>query len=104
MRSGKESLINQQSKQRLKSEITKRINTTMIGAISSIEKYFGKLFGYNEENLTPEQKQNEKIFEAMRSEILDKGNAQIRAFESDLANYDVTSNKFTVTLLPINRR
>lgn len=104
MKPGKDDLIKHQSKQRLKSTVDTRIKTAMIGSLSSIEKHFGKLFGYNEENLTPQQKEWKNIFEEMRSEILDKGNAQIRAFESDLSSYDVTFNRFTVTLLPIDRR
>ena len=104
MKPKKDDLIRHQSKQRLKSEVETRIKTAIIGSLSSIEKYFGKLFGYNEEKLTPQQREWKNTFEEMRSEILDKGNAQIRAFESDLSKYDITFNGFTVTLLPINRR
>ena len=42
---GKEELLKERSKTRLKKEVKKRIQTTMIGALSSIEKHFGSLWG-----------------------------------------------------------
>ena len=39
----KKTLLEQRSKVRLKKDIKKKIETTMIGALASIEKFFGPL-------------------------------------------------------------
>lgn len=68
----------------------KRMQTIMIGALASIEKYFGDLWGQNEDGeLTEQQKKFDELYEFLRTEILDKGNHQIRLFNDDLENYDV---------------
>ncbi len=94
--------MNDRSKDRLRKEINKRINTTMIGAIASIEKYFGKMWGFENQDVTPQQERLREVFEELRSEILDKGNAQIRNIESELSSYDVVWNRFHIDL-PIKR-
>lgn len=100
---GKNEIINERSKTRLKKEIKKRIQTTMIGSLSSIEKYFSFLWGgENNASLTREQIQMRDIFEDMRTEILDKGNAQIRNAEAELETYDVVWNKYHINL-PIKK-
>ena len=84
------------SKDRLLSAATKKIQTTMIGSLSTIESHFG--FLWEGENLTPEQKQLKNIFEDLRSEILDRGNTQIRNLEQEFLNYDITWKKYTINL------
>lgn len=98
----KKRAMNDRSKDRLRKEIGKRINTTMIGAIASVEKYFGKLWGFENQEVTPQQERLREVFEELRSEILDKGNAQIRNIESELSSYDVVWNRFHIDL-PIKR-
>ncbi len=98
----KKKAMNDRSKDRLRKEISKRINTTMIGAIASIEKYFGKMWGFENQDVTPQQERLREVFEELRSEILDKGNAQIRNIESELSSYDVVWNRFHIDL-PIKR-
>jgi len=98
----KKKAMNDRSKDRLRKEINKRINTTMIGAIASIEKYFGKMWGFENQDVTPQQERLREVFEELRSEILDKGNAQIRNIESELSSYDVVWNRFHIDL-PIKR-
>lgn len=99
----KQEIINERSKTRLKKEIKKRIQTTMIGSLSSVEKYFGFLWGENSESeLTKEQMRMREIFEEMRTEILDKGNSQIRNSDSEIENYDVIWNKYHINL-PIKK-
>lgn len=103
MENRKQDIINERSKTRLKKEIKKRIQTTMIGSLSSVEKYFGFLWGENSESeLTKEQIHMREIFEEMRTEILDKGNSQIRNSDSEIENYDVIWNKYHINL-PIKK-
>jgi ribosome maturation protein Sdo1 len=65
----------------------KRIMTTMIGALASLEEY--KLLFEEEE------------YEDLRKDILDKGHFQIRELERDIDNFDV---KFkTVYFMPLRR-
>ena len=51
----KKEILNERSTNRLKKEIKKRIQTTMIGSLSSVEKYFGFLWG---EDSDSEPRQN----------------------------------------------
>jgi hypothetical protein len=70
----------------------KKIQTTMIGALSTIEEHFGFLWGFElpEDQLTPEQKHVKSIFEDIRAKILDRGNTQIRSLESEFVNYEIS--------------
>ena len=91
------------SKDRLYKIAKKKIQTTMIGALSSIEEHFGFLWHNSQgESLTPEQTQLKGIFDEARSEILDRGNTQIRNLEAELSNYDINWKRQTVQL-PITR-
>lgn len=92
------------SKEKLSLAIEKKIKTTMIGSLSSIEDHFGFLWGHNsEEPLTKDQEEIRKIYDDLRSEILDKGNTQIRNVESELSTYDVLWNryKYQIPVTPI---
>ena len=100
----KDNYYNQKSKDRLTSSTQKKIRTTMIGSLSSIEDHLGFLWGHNsKESLTPEQEQYRNIFDELRTEILDKGNIQIKEVVVDFANYDVIWNryKYEIPLVPI---
>lgn len=83
------------SKQRLRSVGQQKIKTTMIGAIASIEEHFGFLWDNNLEM--------KDVFDLVRSEILDKGNTQIRNFDVELSNYDIVWNKYKM-ILPVKRK
>ena len=78
----------------------KKIQTTMIGALSTIEEHFGFLWGFElpEDQLTPEQKHVKSIFEDVRAKILDRGNTQIRSLESEFVNYEITRKKYFINL------
>ena len=84
------------SKEKLLSAAKKKIQTTMIGSLSSMEKYFG--FLWDIDNPTEEQSKLKEFFEEMRSEILDRGNTQIRNLENEFLNYEVTWKKYTINL------
>ena len=84
------------SKEKLLKATKKKIQTTMIGALHSVEQHFG--FLWNSENSGHEEEQLKEIFEDMRSEILDRGNNQIRNLESEFSHYDVFWKKYSLKL------
>ena len=87
------------SKDRLLKISKKKVPTTMIGALSTIEKHLGFLWGYeSSEPLTPEQEHLKQLYEEVRSEILDRGNNQSRNLEAEFANYDINWLRYQITL------
>ena len=87
------------SKDRLLKISKKKIQTTMIGALSAMEKGFGFLWGHeSSETLTPEQEHLKEIYDEVRSEILDRGNNQARNLEAEFANYDINWLRYQITL------
>lgn len=90
------------SKDKLLKVAKRKIQTTMIGSLASIEHYLG--FLWSEDNPSPEQIHLKKIFEELRSEILDRGNTQIRNLENEFVNYEVVFKKYTMNLPFINNR
>lgn len=92
--STREEKYNAQSKDRLAKILKKKIETTMIGALSSLEENFKFLWdGDGKEN-----KAMFEIYQRIRSEILDKGNRQIRNIDTELSQYTVTWNKYTYNM------
>jgi hypothetical protein len=89
------------SRDKLLSAAKKKVQTTMIGSLSSVESHFG--FLWEGDNLTPEQEQLKNIFEDLRSEILDRGNTQIRNLEQEFGNYDITWKRYTLNLPFVGR-
>ena len=84
---------------RLTNNLKKKIQTTMIGALSSIEKHFGFLWGHESPDaLTPEQEHMKELYDLVRSEILDRGNNQCRNLETEFMNYDITWLRYKITL------
>ena len=87
------------SKERLLKISKKKIQTTMIGALSTVEKHFGFLWGHeSSEPLTPEQEHLKEIYNEVRSEILDRGNNQARNLETEFAAYDINWLRYKITL------
>lgn len=87
------------SKDRLSKIMRKKIQTTMIGALSSIEENFGFLWDGD----TDEHKACKEIYEKIRSEILDKGNNQARNIDAELSHYDVEWLKYSITMPVITK-
>tara|TARA_E500000331_G_C16799083_1_gene515766 strand:- start:34 stop:402 length:369 start_codon:yes stop_codon:yes gene_type:complete len=79
------------SKDRLAKLLKKKVQTTMIGALSSIEEHFGFLW---EDCTTEDQKKFKELYNSIRSEILDKGNHQARNIDAELAQYEVEWLKY----------
>ena len=88
------------SRDKLFKTAKKKIQTTMIGALSTLENSFGFLWGFDvaEEERTPEQKRIYEIYEEARAQILDRGNTQIRNLDSEFVNYDIVRKKHYITL------
>lgn len=83
------------SKDRLTKIGQQKIKTTMIGALATIEEKLGYLWEHD-----PKM---QNVYDEIRSEILDKGNNQIRNFEVELAQYDIIWNQYTM-ILPVKRK
>jgi hypothetical protein len=91
------------SKDRLSKILKKKVQTTMIGALSTMEKYFGFLWNSDTGKLTEDQKKMLELYQAMRSEILDKGNHQARNIDAELSQYNVEWLRYNMTIPVINK-
>ena len=91
------------SKERLSKILKKKVQTTMIGAISSIEDHFSFLWAAEDSEMTTEKKFMYEAFQKVRSEILDKGNTQARNVDAELNQYDVKWLKYSVNI-PVQTR
>ena len=100
LRSTREERNRDVSKDKLFKAAKKKVQTTMIGALSTLESSFGFLWGFDiaEEDKTLEQKKIYEIYEKARAQILDRGNTQIRNLESEFVNYDIVRKKHHITL------
>ena len=89
------------SKERLSKILKKKVETTMIGALSSIEEHFSFLWSQGGEN-TPEGKVMYDLFQKVRSEILDKGNTQARNVDAELSQYEIKWLRYNMEI-PVNK-
>ncbi len=88
------------SQNRLRQNVGKKIQTTMIGALSSFEEQFGKLWGIGVDgDLTDEQKMFKELWEKTRTDVLNKGNKQFRAAMEEISEYTTEWNKYKATLI-----
>jgi len=92
-----------ESKDRLAKILKKKVTTTMIGALASIESHFGFLWENNGQDITPEQRVMYDIYQTARQEILDKGNVQVKNIDAELAQYDIKWLRYT-TSIPIKMK
>lgn len=84
--------INQDSRDRLKHIADKKFRTCFIFALSQFEDMFGlRVWGHNlsDDQITPEQKRNRSVWNQVRKNILDKGNAQSRALSMEIGLHNV---------------
>jgi transcription termination factor Rho len=86
------------SKDRLSKILKKKIQTTMIGALSTIEENFGFLWNSPDGTLTKEQEVMKNLYNQVRSDILDKGNNQARNIDAELAQYDVEWLRYSIKM------
>ena len=75
----------------------KRMQTTMIGALSKMENNFGHLWGHFKEGPLTEQEENfADLWDDTRNAILNQGNAQIRNLQQDY--WDYNKHKIPLTM------
>ena len=105
LKSAREERNKDMSRDKLFKAAKKKIQTTMIGSLSTLESSFGFLWGFEaeEEDRTPEQKKLFEIYEEARAQILDRGNTQIRNLQAEISNYDISWKRHTVTM-PVKER
>jgi hypothetical protein len=84
------------SKDRLSKILKKKIQTTMIGALSSIEENLSFLWEEDHPKFTKQE--ITQIYNKIRSEILDKGNNQARNVDAELANYEVEWLRYSMKI------
>lgn len=79
-----------------KAILTKRFQTTMIGALFEFEKTFGYLWGQNknEEDLTDDELDFLDRWDFVRNQILNNGNNQLRKAISDIDKSAGTNLKY----------
>lgn len=70
------------------SQASKRIQTTMIGALSKMENNFGYLWGhFKKGELNDRELEFADLWDSTRNAILDQGNQQIRGLQQDYNMY-----------------
>jgi len=84
------------SKKRLLNNLKKKFNTTIIGSLAVFEEIFGHLWGHGlpYDQLTDEQKELHQAWKQARTRILDSGNSNLRAAQSELAQYSFHWNRY----------
>lgn len=100
----REDKFKQDSRGRLSKILKKKVETTMIGALSSIEDHFAFLWTSKDGGMSPEQKIMYDTFQKVRSEILDKGNTQSRNVDAELAQYEVKWLRYQTSIPVISRK
>jgi hypothetical protein len=88
------------SRQRLAAEARRKATTGFIGALAEFEKFFGALWGHGKADAdrTEREKKWFELWQRCRNEVLNRGNAQVRALEAELAQYVVSWSRHTLTL------
>ena len=85
------------SRDSLSKILKKKIQTTMIGALSSIEENFS--FLWNNDDVSENDKAiMQNLYQKVRSEILDKGNNQARNIDAELSQYDIQWLRYSVKI------
>ena len=88
-----------ESKDRLSKILKKKIQTTMIGALSTVEENFGFLWSNgSDQPLTKDQELMKNLYNKIRSEILDRGNNQARNIDAELAQYDIEWLRYQIKM------
>lgn len=87
-----------ESKERLSKVLKKKIETTMIGALSSIEENLGFLWQNDNKPLTKDQEFMKGLYNKIRSEILDRGNNQARNIDAELSQYEIEWMRYSLHL------
>lgn len=86
------------SRQRLDKIISTKIRTTFIGALSSFEEAFGALWGAgkDEDELSVEELAYRNLWIEVRTKVLNNGNNQLRAAQTEIANNVIKWNRYHI--------
>ncbi len=92
------------SKKRLLNNIKKKFDTTIIGSLAVFEEEFGELWGHGSHvsELTTEQAEYRHLWQEARTRILDAGNSNLRAAQSEIAQYTLSWNRYVMTFRPFD--
>ncbi len=84
------------AKRKLIDNLSKKFKTTMIGALACFEAEFGHLWGNGkpDEKLTESEIEFREMWERTRTEVLNKGNNQLRAAQDELGQYSFKFESF----------
>ena len=95
-RSNSNEKYQESSKQRLSNIIKKKFNTTIIGSLAAFEAQFGDLWGHGLpiSDLDEDQRYWRDIWMDTRSKVLDNGNSNLRAAESEISQYTLSWNRY----------
>lgn len=89
------------SKKTLTSLLNKKFKTTMIGALASFEDSFGHLWGHGKpvDELDDQESLWKDLWDGARTDILNKGNSQMRAALDELNQYEVDRKRYSAELV-----
>ena len=84
------------SKRRLSNIVKKKFNTTIIGSLAAFEEQFGDLWGHGlpVSDLDEDQRYWRDIWMDTRAKVLDNGNSNLRAAESEISQYTLSWNRY----------
>tara|TARA_Y100001938_G_C8026098_1_gene398124 strand:+ start:622 stop:942 length:321 start_codon:yes stop_codon:yes gene_type:complete len=84
------------SKKRLNNNLKKKFDTTTIGSLSAFEDEFGFLWGHGKKysDLDDEEKYWREKWSKARTTILDLGNSNLRAAQSEISQYTISWNRY----------
>jgi hypothetical protein len=94
------------SKRRLKNITDRKFKTCFIYPLAEFEAVFGSIWGHglSEEELNTEQKMNKAKWDRVRMNILNKGNAQRRALQTEIDLYDVIFEGYHMEFRPYKEK
>lgn len=95
---------NESSKKALIKILETKLKTSFIAPLSHFEQSFGFLWGHGkkESELTTDELNYRAIWNAIRTNVLNNGNNQIRAIQNELAQYTVTWNRYQLNFKGTN--
>jgi hypothetical protein len=95
-----------ESKERLKKMVRKNAMTIMIAALDEFEKEFGEEWGHGipEDQLDDQQMEMQAAWESVREQILDRGNAKIRATMDEIDQYTISWERYQYKFISKEKR
>lgn len=88
------------SRRRLDKLVTTKVRTAFIGALAAFEENYGFLWGKgkNEDDLTEQESIMRELWMQTRTKVLNNGNTQMRAVQTEIANHVVSWNRYHMEL------